>query len=232
MKKTVLLTAAVAALSLAACQKKDAAPEAAAPQAAADPGNTASAAAPEAAAVASPAEDAAAGPIDAPAAAAPAATAAGVPASATAPNESGTESTEAFITGVTLSDLYQVQAGKIAETKGQSQGVKDFGTMMVADHTAMSNQLKHLFAATSTAIPTELGPRGKRMIDDLNAAAPADFDKLYLAQQQTTQAGELTLLSAYAEGGESKDIKPAAARNIPKVQAHLAKVNELQAGLK
>ena len=149
MKKTVLLTAAVAALSLAACQKKDAAPEAAAPQAAADAGNTASAAAPEAAAVASPAEDAAAGPIDAPAAAAaaPAATAAGVPASATAPNESGTESTEAFITGVTLSDLYQVQAGKIAETKGQSQGVKDFGTMMVADHTAMSNQLKHLFAA-------------------------------------------------------------------------------------
>jgi putative membrane protein len=236
MKKTVLLTAAVAALSLAACQKKEAAPEAAAPQAAADAGNTASAAAPEAAVATSPAEDAAAGPIDAPAAAAPAAapaaSVAGVPASATAPNESGTESTEAFITGVTLSDLYQVQAGKIAETKGQSQGVKDFGTTMVADHTAMSNQLKHLFAATSTAIPTELGPRGKRMIDDLNAAAPADFDKLYLAQQQTTQAGELTLLSAYAEGGESKDIKPAAARNIPKVQAHLAKVNELQAELK
>jgi putative membrane protein len=238
MKKTVLLTAAVAALSLAACQKKDAAPEAAAAPPAADAQNTASAAAPEAAVTASPAEDAAAGPIDAPApaavpaaAAAPSAAAAGVPASAIAPNASGTESTEAFITGVTLSDLYQVQAGKIAEVKGQSQGVKDFGTMMVADHTAMSNQLKHLFAATSTAIPTELGPRGKRMLDDLNAAAPADFDKLYLDQQQTAQAGELTLLSAYAEGGESKDIKPAAARNIPKVKAHLAKVNELQAAL-
>ena len=111
--------------------------------------------------------------------------------------------------------MYQIQAGKIAEAKGQSQGVKDFGTMMVTDHTAMSNQLKHLFAATSTKIPTELGPRGKRMIDDLNAAAPADFDKLYLDQQQTSQAAELTLLSAYAEGGESKDIKPAAAKAHP-----------------
>jgi putative membrane protein len=148
-----------------------------------------------------------------------------------AANANGTESTEALITGVTLTDMYQIQAGKIAEAKGQSQGVKDFGTMMVTDHTAMSNQVKHLFAATHTKIPTELGARGKRMIADLNAASPANFDKLYLNQQQTSQAAELTLLSAYAEGGESSDIKPAAAKLIPQVQAHLAKVQELQAAL-
>jgi len=149
-----------------------------------------------------------------------------------APNANGTESTEALITGVTLTDMYEIQAGKIAEAKGQSQGVRDFGTSMVTDHTAMSNQVKHLFAATHTKIPTALGARGERMIRDLNAASPAAFDKLYLSQQQTSQAAELTLLSAYAEGGESKDIKPAAARLIPQVQAHLAKVHELQAGLK
>jgi putative membrane protein len=149
-----------------------------------------------------------------------------------ASNASGTESTEALITGVTLADMYEIRAGKIAEAKGQSQGVKDFGAMMVTDHTAMSNQVNHLFAATHTKIPTELGPRGRRMIAALNAASPADFDKLYLNQQRTSQAAELTLLSAYAEGGESKDIKPAAARLIPQVQAHLAKVHELQAAMK
>ena len=157
---------------------------------------------------------------------------AGAPFAATAPNANGTESTPAFISGLTLSDMYQIQAGKIAETKGQSQGVKDFGKMMVTDHTAMSAQMKHVFAATGTAIPTELGPRGKRMIDALNAAAPADFDKLYLEQQQTAQAAELTLLSAYAEGGESTDIRPAAARNVPMVKAHLDTVHTLLAALK
>jgi putative membrane protein len=151
---------------------------------------------------------------------------------APAPNANGTESTEALITGVTLTDMYQVQAGKIAEAKGQSSGVKDFGKMMVTDHTDMSAQMTHVFAATKTKIPTELGARGTRMINDLNAASPADFDKLYLSQQQTSQAAELTMLSAYAEGGESKDIKPAAAKMIPKVQAHLDKVHELQAALK
>ena len=147
-------------------------------------------------------------------------------------NGNGTESTEAFITGVTLTHMYQVQAGKIAEAKGQSAGVKDYGKMMVTYHTAMSVQMKHIFAATNTKIPTELGARGKRMIGDLNAASPANFDKLYLSQQQTSQAAELTLLSAYAEGGESRDIRPAAAKFVPKVQAHLDSVHQLQAELK
>jgi putative membrane protein len=67
------------------------------------------------------------------------------------------------------------------------------------------------------------------MIDALNAASPADFDKLYLDQQQAAQKAELSLLQDYAAGGESADIKPAAAKAVPKVQAHLAKVQELQA---
>jgi len=89
--------------------------------------------------------------------------------------------------------------------------------------------MKHLFAATKVKVPTELGPRGQRMIEALNAAAPADFDKAYLNQQQSAQAAELTALRVYADAGESTDIKPAAEKRIPKVQASLDKVHELQA---
>jgi len=205
MKRAMLLAAAAtAALSLASCQKKATAPEAPAAPAAPEAAAPAAATAPEAAPVA-------AGPID-------------ITSSVTAPN-----STEGLIKGVTLTDMYQIQAGKIAEAKGQSPGVKDFGKMMVTDHTAMTNQMKHLFAATKLPIPTELGPRGKGMIDALNAASPADFDKLYLDQQQAAQQAELALLQGYADNGESTDIKPAAAKAVAKTQAHLDKVHELQA---
>ncbi|MGH6884363.1 MAG: DUF4142 domain-containing protein, partial [Hypericibacter sp.] len=67
------------------------------------------------------------------------------------------------------------------------------------------------------------------MLDALNAAAPADFDKLYLGQQKAAQEAELALLKGYADAGESTDIKPAAAKAAAKTQAHLDKVNELQA---
>ena len=202
MNKTLLLAAAAAtALSLAACQKKEAAaPEAPAAETAAAP-----AAAPEAATPAATAgqdaaaTEAAAGPVDPP------------PAEkvAAAKTVGATEATEAVINGVALTDLYQIQAGKIAETKAQSDGVKAFAKEMVTDHTAMTNQMKHIFAALKAPVPTALGPRGQRMIDALNAAAPADFDKVYLNQQQSAQAAELTVLRVYADAGESTDLKPA-----------------------
>jgi putative membrane protein len=223
MKRVVLLAvAAASALSLAACQKKEAAPEAAAPETAATPSAAAPAADATQTAAATP--DEAAGPIDpAPPPPAPAdATAAGKGAGAT-------EATETVINGVALTDLYQIQAGKIAEAKAQSPAVKDFAKMMVADHATMTNQMKHVFAALGAKVPTELGPRGTRMIDALNAASPADFDKTYLNQQEAAQAAELATLRVYAGSGESTDIKPAAEKRIPAVKAHLDKVHELQA---
>jgi putative membrane protein len=221
MKRAVLLAfAAASALSLAACQKKEAAPAEAAPAADATP--AASAAAPPAAPAADATQEAAAGPIDE----APA-----LPAAAAAPAKgpAATEATETVVNGVALTDLYQVQAGKIAEAKAQSPAVKDFAKMMVADHTTMTNQMKHVFAALAVKVPTELGPRGTRMIDALNAASPADFDKVYLNQQESAQAAELAILRVYADSGESTDIKPAAEKRIPAVKASLDKVHELQA---
>ena len=221
MNRAVLLAfAAASALTLAGCQKKEAAPEAAAPEAAPAP-----APAPAAAAAPDSAQDATAGPIDpAPALPAPAAT----PTTA-AKGAGATEATETVVNGVALTDLYQVQAGKIAEAKAQSQAVKDFAKAMVADHTTMTNQMKHVFAALDVKVPTELGPRGTRMIDALNAASPADFDKTYLNQQEAAQAAELAVLRVYADSGESTDIKPAAEKRIPAVKANLDKVHELQA---
>ncbi len=222
MKRAVLLAVAAAtALSLAACQKKEAAPEAAAPETAATPSATAPAPAAEATQTAAATPDAAAGPID-PAPPPPAPTDAAKGAGAT-------EATETVINGVALTDLYQIQAGKIAEAKAQSPAVKDFAKMMVADHATMTNQMKHVFAALGAKVPTELGPRGSRMIDALNAASPADFDKVYLNQQEAAQAAELAVLRVYADSGESTDIKPAAEKRIPTVKAHLDKVHELQA---
>ena len=205
---------AAAALSLAACEKKATAPEAAATAPAA---TAPEAAVPAAAADAvNAAQDATAGAVGA------------VSAATTA----ATNSTEGLITALATGDMYQVQAGKIAEAKGATPAVKSYGKMMVADHTAMTSQMKHVFEATKQPVPTALDARHQGMIDNLNAASPADFDKVYLSQQKASQDEELTMLKGYADKGESADLKPAAAKRIPKVQAHLDKASELLAAMK
>ncbi|MEW5687964.1 MAG: DUF4142 domain-containing protein [Pseudomonadota bacterium] len=142
----------------------------------------------------------------------------------------GPVSTDAFVTNAAISDLYEIQAGQIAQRKGQSQGVKDFGKMMVVDHTALSNAMKPLVVAAGKTAPPGLDARRSGLIDNLNAAALADFDKVYLSQQEAAHNEALSLMQGYADHGDDAALKAAAAKAAPKVQAHLDHVKSLQAG--
>jgi len=198
MRRTIILMAAAStALSLSACQKKDAA-------ATADPGTSNAAV--------NQAQDVTAGAV-------------GATAANVAPL-----TTESFVTNAAISDMYEIQAGQIAQKKGQSAGVRDFGKMMVTDHTALSNTMKPLVRAAGVTPPPGLDERRKGLIDNLNAAAPADFDRAYLSQQEAAHSEALTLMQGYADRGENAGLKDAAAKAAPKVQAHLDQVKALQNG--
>jgi putative membrane protein len=139
-----------------------------------------------------------------------------------------TNSTDQFVTGLVTGNTYEIEAGKIAESKGQSPGVKALGKMLVSDHTALGKDAEPALKASGKPIPTELDLRRKGMIDNLNAAKPADFDKAFLSQQEAAHQETLTLLKGYADGGDDAGLKTVATGAIPKVQAHLDKVHELQ----
>src|SRR4051812_36295560 len=49
---------------------------------------------------------------------------------------------KAFATEATISNLYEIQAGQLAASKGTSSAVVSFGNEMVQAHTQTSNQLK------------------------------------------------------------------------------------------
>lgn len=199
MKRTLAVTAAaIAALSLAACQKTDQAANPADPGTGNDAVNTAQ---------------------DATSAAVGATSAATV----------GQMSTDAFVTNAAISDMYEIQAGEIAQKKGQSADVKAFGKTMVTDHTALSNGMKPLVAAAGKTLPTGLDERRKGLIDNLNAASAAEFDAVYLSQQEAAHSEALTLMQGYASNGDDAGLKDAAAKAVPKVQAHLDHVKRLQA---
>ena len=140
-----------------------------------------------------------------------------------------TNSTDAFVTGLVTSGMYEIKAGEIAEKKAKDPAVKAFAKMMVADHTAMSKEADPAIKASGKPVPTELDERRKGLIDNLNAASPADFDGVYLSQQEAAHDEALTLLKGYAEGGDDAGLKTVATGAIPKVQAHLEKVKALKA---
>jgi len=139
----------------------------------------------------------------------------------------GANTTEGFVTSAATSDMYEIQAGQMAQQKAQSAGVKAFAKQMVTDHTAMSNELKAVASKVNVALPTELDQRRKGMIDNLTAASGADFDKVYLAQQDAAHGEAHTLLQGYADNGDNPELKALAQKALPKVKGHHDQVKKL-----
>ncbi|MDZ4372835.1 MAG: DUF4142 domain-containing protein [Phenylobacterium sp.] len=140
----------------------------------------------------------------------------------------GPMTTESFATNAAISDMYEIQAGRIAQEKGRAAGVREFGQMMVTDHTNLSETLKPLITAAGVTPPTGLDERRKGLIDNLNAAAPAEFDAVYLGQQEAAHNEALMLMENYAERGDNAPLKAAAAKAAPRIRTHLQKVEALR----
>ena len=69
------------------------------------------------------------------------------------------------------------------------------------------------------------------MIDALNSASAADVDKTYVDQQVTAHKDALALMTAYATGGDTAQLKDAAGKIAPVVQMHLDHIIMIQGGM-
>jgi len=206
----LLAAAAVTALSLGACNKRT------------TEGNTAAANTSAANTAAAPGQT---GPVNA------AQNALGAAVGETSAATVGARDTDAFVKSAVIGNMFEIDAAKIAQEKSSSADVKAFAKTMITDHTALLKELKPVIAKAGKTAPTELDERRKGLLDNLRAAGPNDFDKTYLDQQVAGHEEMLTLLKGYAEHGDNADLKAAATKATPKVQAHLDKAKALQAKL-
>lgn len=143
----------------------------------------------------------------------------------------GARDTATFVSNAAQNDLYEIEAGKLAVERSASADVKAFGKMMVDQHTTMTNEMNPLITTAGETPPVGLDERRKGFLDNLRSASAADFDKVYLDQQEAAHNEALTLMKGYADNGSDPGLKAAAAGAVPKVQTHLDRVKALKAAL-
>jgi putative membrane protein len=141
----------------------------------------------------------------------------------------GAPSTPDFVRKAAMSDLYEVEAGKIASEKGQSEAVKQFGQHMVEAHTKTSEELKAIVTAEKLDVNLrdKLDKKHQKMIDALNEAKPEAFDDTYASQQVRAHGKAADLFDDYAEGGDNAALKQFAANTLPTIKEHLREAKKL-----
>jgi putative membrane protein len=150
----------------------------------------------------------------------------------TSANTLGAHDTGAFVSNASQSDMYEIEAAKIAQARSKSADIKAFAKMMAADHAATSKALGPLAQAAGKTPADKLDQRRQGFIDNLKTASDADFDKTYVDQQVAAHKEALDLMNGYAKDGSDAGLKDAAAKTAPKVQMHLDKITAIQAAMK
>jgi len=154
--------------------------------------------------------------------------------SATVPTPANEAAAPDFVAKAAASDLFEIEAAKVALKRSTNADVKKFAQAMIDAHTASSASLKAAVAASGATItiPTALPEDLQGDLDDLNKADAKDFDKKYADDQVDAHQAALNLLQRYAQDGDVAAIKTFAAETAPKVQEHLNMAEGLKNGMK
>jgi putative membrane protein len=125
--------------------------------------------------------------------------------------------------------ISEVDAGKLAQEKGNSQAVKDFGAMMVKDHSAANDKLKSLAASKNVSLPSSASVGQMATKAKLEVLSGNTFDKSYIKSQVKAHRETIALFKKEIASGEDADAKAFATATLPTVQAHLKKINTIAA---
>ena len=133
-----------------------------------------------------------------------------------------------FVDTVAASDMFEIEAAKLAQDQGTSDKVKAFAAMMIKDHTASTAGLKAAAEQDGVAVPRQMVSKDVKNIDRLEKLSGGAFDNKYISEQRAAHQQALALFTAYAKDGSGAALKAHAAKTAPVVEMHLDHLKTLR----
>jgi putative membrane protein len=117
--------------------------------------------------------------------------------------------------------MLEVELGNLAVKNGTSPKVKEFGQMMVKDHTKVNEELKALAKKKQIEIPATLSNSKRQQYDSLAAQQGEKFDMLYMNMMIASHEETIGLFQTQSNKGQDKELKKWAASKEPALKHHL-----------
>jgi putative membrane protein len=135
-----------------------------------------------------------------------------------------------FLAHAGSANQYEIEAAQLALQASANPGVRNLANMIVADHTALGQQVAAAAASAGlTPPPPMLLPPEQAMLDQLRAAGTGmNFDMLYQQQQISAHQQAIQLMQNYAASGDVPALQTVASGAIPVMQRHLQMAQALQ----
>jgi putative membrane protein len=146
----------------------------------------------------------------------------------TLPSAKATTTDQDFILAAVQGGMTEVKLGELAATNGIRLDVKDFGQMMVKDHTAINDDLKVLAALKGVTLPDSLDAKHQAIVNKMSTLNGAKFDNAYIAGMIKAHTKDAKAFKAESAATSDADIKIFLDKSIPMVDAHLQHITAMK----
>jgi putative membrane protein len=124
--------------------------------------------------------------------------------------------------------MLEVDLGKLAQQKAINKQVKDFGEMMVKDHTKANDELKSIAAEKNITLPATISDDSQKKIADLNKESGKGFDKAYINMMVKDHKNVIDDFEKAAKDSTYPAIQSFAVKTLPTLYKHLGAAKAIQ----
>jgi putative membrane protein len=127
---------------------------------------------------------------------------------------------EDFVQEAAQGGLMEVELGRYAEQNAVNPRVKNFGAMMVRDHSKANDELKSVASAKNITTPAVMDNDHQKKVDDLKKKTGADFDKSYMDEMVDDHDKDVDKFRKESESGTDPEIKAFATKTLEVLLVH------------
>lgn len=125
-----------------------------------------------------------------------------------------------FAAEATSGGMMEVQLGTLARGSA-NKTVRDFGEIMVNDHTKANKVLKTIAAGKGITLPDSMSFDDQRMVSAIATKKGAEFDKAYISMMVKDHHEDIDHFKKEAQQGADEALKTFASNTLPVLEKHL-----------
>jgi putative membrane protein len=137
-----------------------------------------------------------------------------------------------FATEAASGGMAEVALGKLAQEKAVNSKVKNFGAMMVMDHSKANEAFKGIAKSKNITLPAAPGAEEQKTMDELSKKSGADFDKAYVSDMIEDHKKDIKAFEAASKTCKDPEIKAFAIKTLPVLRKHLDAINAIHDSMK
>lgn len=135
----------------------------------------------------------------------------------------------AFYRNAAEGGIAEVEMGNMAQQQARSPSVRDFGALMVKDHSAVNEKLKAIADSKNITLPANTSVEEMTAKARLKALSGASFDKSYIKGMIKDHQEDIAEFKKEASSGRDPEARAFASATLPTLEAHLKKLQSIAA---